>query len=95
MSEQINSLPRMKREAELYEMDGVPIYGRPDDSGKTNKLDSIDPDESKIRHIADHLQSRGYGIVRERNPRSGKVFFTMKALWIGPGDPPDDPFSNV
>lgn len=95
MKEQTKSPPKLGREAKLYEMDGVPVYGRPDDSGKVKKLDSIDQDESRIRRIADHLQRRGYGVVRERNPRAGKVFFTLKALWLGRGEPPDDPFSNI
>jgi hypothetical protein len=94
MSDDTKSPPKLQRESKLHEMDHVPIYGRPDDSGKARKIDSIDQDEAKIRHIADHLQRRGYGVVRERNPRAGKIYYTLKALWLGPGDPPDDPCAD-
>jgi hypothetical protein len=93
MSDATNPLPKLQREAKLYEMEGLPIYGRPGDDGKARKIDTIDQDESRIRRIADHLQRRGYGVVRERNPRAGKVYHTLKALWLGPGDPPEDPCS--
>jgi hypothetical protein len=95
MSDTAKSLPKLRREATLYEMEGLPIYGRPGEDGKARKIDTIDQDEARICRIADHLQRRGYGVVRERNPRSGKVYHTLKAVWLGPGDPPDDPTSDA
>jgi len=95
MSDPTTTPPQLQRESKLFQMEDVPIYGRPDEDGKARKIDSIDQDESKIRRIADHLQRRGYGVVRERNPRAGKVYHTLKALWLGPGDPPDDPCADT
>jgi hypothetical protein len=65
-----------------------------DERGKPSKLDAIDQDEAKIRDIADRLQRRGFGVMRKRDPRAGKVYHTLRASWVGKGDPPDDPFDR-
>ncbi len=62
--------------------------------GRPTKIDAIDQDERKIRDIADRLHRRGFGVMRQRNPRAGKVFYTLKATWAGAGEPPDDPFDG-
>jgi hypothetical protein len=80
------------KETKLHEVDGVQVYARMDADGKPSNLDAIDPDEGKIRDIADRLQRRGYGVMRQRSPRAGKVFYLFKATWAGPGEPPDHPF---
>jgi NAD-dependent dihydropyrimidine dehydrogenase PreA subunit len=36
-----------------------------------------------------------FGVMRQRTPRAGKVFWLFKAAWAGPGDPPDDPFHDT
>jgi len=82
-------------EANLREFDGVPVYARKDGEGRPTKVDAIDQDEQKIRAIADHLQRRGYGVMRQRNPRAGKVFYTVKATWAGDGEPPEHPFHGA
>lgn len=82
------------QETVVREVDGVPIYGRKDPQGRPTKVDAIDQDEQKILEIADLLQRRGYGVMRQRNPRAGKVFYTLKATWAGEGEPPEHPFSD-
>ena len=44
-------------EANVHEVDGVPVYGRQDNQGRLTKIDAIDQDQRKIRAIADHLQA--------------------------------------
>lgn len=83
-----------KEEADLHEVDGVPVYGRKDDRGRPFKIDAIDQDRAKIWRIADRLQRRGFGVMRQRTPRAGKVFYTLNAVWSGSGDPPEDPFDD-
>jgi hypothetical protein len=83
-----------QQETNLHEVDGVPVYGRKDAQGRPTTVDAIDQDERKIREIADRLQRRGFGVMRQRNPRAGKVFYTLKATWAGEGEPPEDPFSG-
>lgn len=83
------------QESKVHVIDGVQVYARRDDEGKPSNLDAIDQDEGKIRDIADRLQRRGFGVMRQRNPRAGKVFYTLKATWAGDGEPPEDPFSGV
>ena len=85
----------LPRESKIHVIDGVQVYSRPDGEGKPSNLDAIDQDEGKIRDIADRLQRRGFGVMRLRNPRAGKVFHLFKATWPGPGEPPDDPFGPV
>jgi hypothetical protein len=82
-------------ESKLHQVDGVQVYARKDEHGKPTSLDAIDQDEAKIRDIADRLFRRGFGVMRQRSPRAGKVFFLLKATWAGPGDPPDDPFADA
>ena len=71
------------------------VYARMDEHGKPTKLDAIDQDEGRIRDIADRLHRRGFGVMRQRNPRAGKVFYTLKATWAGEGDPPEHPFDRT
>jgi hypothetical protein len=66
-----------------------------DDRGRPTKLDAIAQEEEKIRVIADRLQRRGFGVMRRRQPRSGKVFYLFEATWAGAGEPPDDPFDDA
>lgn len=79
-------------ESKLHEVDGVQVYARMDEHGKPSNVDAIDQDGEKIRDLADRLQRRGYGVMRQRTPRAGKVFYLFKATWVGAGDPPDHPF---
>jgi hypothetical protein len=81
-------------ETRLHTIDGVVVYARKDKQGKPSLLDAIDTDERKIRAIADHLWRRGFGVMRQRNPRAGKVFYLFKAKWAEAGEPPDDPFDD-
>ncbi len=83
-----------EQETKLHKVDGVTVYARKDEHGRPSKVDAIDQDEAKIRDIADRLQRRGFGVVRQRNPRAGKVFYTLKATWAGRGEPPEDPFDG-
>ncbi len=82
-------------ESRLHVIDGVVVYARKDEHGKPSVLDAIDQDERKIRAIADRLWRRGFGVMRQRSPRAGKVFYLFKAIWAGPGEPPDDPFDDT
>jgi hypothetical protein len=94
MSEQSGKPGTRNPESTLCKVDGVPVYARMDEQGKPSLVDAIDQDEGKIRAIADRLQRRGFGVMRQRNPRAGKVFYTLKAVWAGAGDPPKDPFAT-
>ncbi len=80
-----------REESRLKTIDGVVVYARKDAHGKPTIVDAIDQDERKISAIADRLWRRGFGVMRQRNPRAGKVFYLLKASWAGPGDPPEDP----
>lgn len=97
MSGQSQSVEPGKKaqESKLHKVDGVQVFARMDGEGKPSKLDAIDQDEGKIRDIADRLQRRGFGVMRRRNPRAGKVFFLFEATWAGSGEPPDDPFGDA
>lgn len=95
MMQQANPSEAISPESELHNVYGVVVYARKDKHGKPSTLDAIDVDEWKIRVIADLLQDRGYGVMRQRDPRAGKVFYLLKATWTGQGLPPDDPFANV
>ncbi len=92
MSESSAKPGKVPPETDLHEVDGVPVYARKDARGRPTKIDAIAQDERKIRDIADRLQRLGYGVMRQRNPRAGKVFFTLKATWAGTGEPSVDPF---
>jgi hypothetical protein len=83
------------REAEIHKFDGVHVYGRKDPRGRAATVDAIDEDRQAIDHIADVLQRRGYGVHRERDPRAGRTYYTLKATWAGHGDPPVDPFDRA
>ena len=80
------------QESKLHQVYGVQVYARMDEQGRPSKLDAIDQDEGKIRDIADGLHRRGFGVMRQRCPRSGKVFYLFKATWAGRGEPPENPF---
>ena len=67
------------------------VYARKDAEGRPTKVDAIDQDGRKIRDIADRLQRRGFGVMRQRDHRAGKVFYALKAIWAGAGEPPDRP----
>ena len=81
-------------ESKWHKVGAVQVYARRDGDGKPTKADAIDEDEAEIRQIADRLQRTGYGVLRERVPRAGRVYHRLNALWVGDGDPPEDPFSN-
>jgi hypothetical protein len=83
-----------REEARLHQVDGVVVYARKDENGKPTVLDAVDTDERKIRRIADRLWRRGFGVMRQRNPRAGKTYYLFKATWTGPGEPPEDPFED-
>ena len=83
------------RETEIHTVEGVHVYGRKDPRGRATLVDAIDEDRRAIDRIADILQRRGYGIQRERNPRAGRTYYTLKATWAGDGDPPADPFDQA
>ncbi len=82
-------------ETKLKTIDGVQIYARKNDAGKPAELDAIDLDKSKIDAIAEKLSKRGYGVMRQRKARAGKVNYLLKARWAGDGQPPDDPFEGL
>ncbi len=81
-------------ETRIHSFDGVAVYARKDEHGKPSEIDAIDLDEDKIAMIADRLWRRGFGVMRQRNPRSGKVFYLLKATWAGHGDAPENPFDD-
>ena len=82
------------RETRIYVFRGVQVHRRKDAQGHFTLLDAIDEDEKKIHQIADRLQRHGYGVMRERHNRAGRVYCTCKATWAGRGIPPDDPFNQ-
>ncbi len=71
------------------------VYARKNDADKPAELDAIDLDKAKIDAIADRLFRRGYGVMRQRKTRAGKVRYLLKATWAGAGQPPDDPFEGL
>ncbi len=81
-------------EPKLAKFQGLQVFGRKDDQGRSTKIDAIDEDPEKIRQLGDFLQKRGYGVLRERNPRAGRVFYRLNAIWVGPGDAPQDPIAG-
>jgi hypothetical protein len=82
------------QESKLGKFDGVTVYARRDDHGRAASLDAIEEDEDAIRTIADRLQRRGYGVMRKRDPRAGKVYYLFKAEWAGDGPPPEHPLRD-
>jgi hypothetical protein len=80
-------------EARWHRFGPVQLYARRDAGGRPVKADAIDEDEGRIRTLADRLQHAGYGVLRERVPRAGRVYYRLRALWAGPGEPPEDPLN--
>jgi hypothetical protein len=78
-------------ETHWYKFGAVQVYARRDAAGRVHKADAIDEECDQIRGLADQLQNAGYGVLRERVSRSGRVYYRMRALWAGPGDPPLNP----
>ena len=72
----------------LAPFQGIQVYARRDDRGRPTTVSAIDEDHDKIRALADLLQTVGYGVHRERNPRAGRVYYRLNATWVGHGDPP-------
>lgn len=72
----------------------VQVYARHSE-GKPMSADAMDEDEKAIDAIADVLQDAGFGVLRERVPRAGRVFHRLRALWVGTGAPPENPFASV
>jgi len=83
------------QETKLKMIDGVQVYARKNDAEKPAELDAIDLDKSKIDAIAEALSRRGYGVMRQRKTRAGKVRYLLKATWAGEGQPPDDPLEGL
>jgi hypothetical protein len=83
------------QESKLKMIDGVQVYARKNDADKPAELDAIDPDRSKIEAIAEEVSRRGYGVMRQRKVRAGKVRYLFKATWAGEGQPPDDPLEGL
>jgi hypothetical protein len=81
-------------ETGLRAIEGVQVYTRKNPEEKPAELDAIDLDKAKIDRIADRLFRRGYGVMRQRKTRAGKVRYLLKATWAGPGRPPDDPVAE-
>ena len=82
-------------ETRLKNVDGVQVYARKNDAGKPAEIDAIDLDKSKIDAIAENLSRRGYGVMRQRKARAGKVRYLLKAAWAGDGQPPEDPLEGL
>jgi hypothetical protein len=81
-------------ESKLCKVGMVQVYGRRDDRGELTMIDAFDEDEDKIVEIADRLHQVGYGVVRRRKPRAGRVYYRLQATWAGPGDPPKHPLGE-
>ena len=71
------------QESKLRVIDGIQVYSRMDEEGKPSKLDAIDQDERKIRHIADLLFRRGFGVMRSAAP--GRARSSISSRRPGPG----------
>jgi predicted DNA-binding protein with PD1-like motif len=82
------------QETKVHEIDFVQVYGRKGPGGRFSNLDAIDEDAGKIDRIADRLQRRGFGVMRQRENRAGREYHLFKATWAGRGTPPDDPFNH-
>jgi hypothetical protein len=83
------------QETKLKMIDGVQVYARKNDAEKPAELDAIDLDKAKIDVIAEELSRRGYGVMRQRKTRAGKVRYLLKATWAGEGQPPDEPLEGL
>lgn len=87
MNELLNS-----GEVKWHKLGDIQLFARRDGDGRPTRADAIDEDEGQIRAVADRLQRAGYGVHRERVPRAGRVYHRLRALWVGAGAPPEDPF---
>jgi hypothetical protein len=83
-----------QQEPLLRTIDGVVVYARKDEHGRPSLIDAIDRDQPKITSIADRLWRRGFGVMRTKSHRAGKVFYLFRAAWPGPREPPEDPFED-
>jgi hypothetical protein len=83
-----------REETKLTKIDGVQVYARKNGEGRPAVLDAIDLDKSKIEAIADKLARRGYGVMRRRKSRAGKVRYLFQATWAGDGPPSDEPLAE-
>ncbi len=81
-------------DAKWHKVDGVQVFARRDGRGQPTKVDAIDEDDEAIRITADRLQRAGYGVRRVRVARAGRIFHRLQALWVAPGDPPENPFDT-
>ena len=82
------------QESRVHRFEGVQLYGRKGPDGRFSHLDAIDTDGEKIQAIADLLQRRGFGVMRHREARAGKVLYLCRATWAGFGEPPEHPFDD-
>jgi hypothetical protein len=82
-------------ESKLRIIDGVQVYARKNEADKPAEIDAIDLDKAKIDAVADRLFHRGYGVMRLKKTRAGKLHYLLKATWAGSGQPPDDPFEGL
>lgn len=82
-------------ETRWYKFGDVQVYARRDDAGRVPKADAIDEDLDQIRGLAHQLQQAGYGVLRERVPRAGRVYYRLRAHWAGRGIPPSSPPGSV
>jgi|GEM_PF-3191308 len=86
--------PRTGGESKWHAFGKVQLYARRDAAGRPTKVDAISEDPEQVRALADRLQGAGYGVLRERVPRAGRVYYRLRALWAGPGDPAENPFEQ-
>ncbi|QEH38013.1 hypothetical protein OJF2_66090 [Aquisphaera giovannonii] len=73
---------------------GIQPFARDDDRGGAVRVNAIHEDEGAIRAMADRLQRAGYGVLRERSPRAGRVYYRLNATWADDGEPPADPLAG-
>jgi len=81
-------------EMRLARLEGVQLYAHRDEAGRPNEISAIHEDRTRIDDLADRLQQAGYGVLRERNPRSGRIYYRLRATWPGPGAPPEAPLGD-
>lgn len=82
------------RESTYRRMGEVQVFTRRDDQNRPTLVDAIDENKGQVESIADRLHRLGYGVMRRRKPRAGRVYTTLKARWVGPGEPPEDPLAD-
>jgi hypothetical protein len=71
----------------------VQLFARRNEEGQPVRADAINENESAIRALADRLQKAGYGVMRQRVSRAGRIYYRLRAIWAAPGAPPDNPLS--